>query len=301
MNANNAQLQPTFQLSKKSDPEQVRSLYEAGSKEIGPSTAPYVYAFYDEDAKKFASPLNLKPTLKKNSYTLQPILHSFNIKKSDQANFKKLKNQVQLGFNATAAVTKSDQLTWVFMNAVDVFLAKDQSGRQDQLTKFTNSNGKSSTPLDSTPKISVANGTVSLQITAFGQRQDSMWVKFFDFVSKAVNSPIISTASKGFGVPGLTTQALTFVDGVLDVIAQQNKLVDLWKTGSLEFAVTEDASARFGMKPGLWATVDSDYAQQTNFLEGHTVDLLYESFRINDKAGKPVDANYLVADFKFTT
>ena len=55
------------------------------------------------------------------------------------------------------------------------------------------------------------------------------------------------------------------------------------------------------MKPGLWATVDSDYAQQTNFLEGHTVDLLYESFRINDKAGKPVDANYLVADLKFTT
>jgi len=91
------------------------------------------------------------------------------------------------------------------------------------------------------------------------------------------------------------------VDGVLDVIAQQNKLVDLWKTGSLEFAVTEDASARFGMKPGLWATVDSDYAQRTNFLEGHTVDLLYESFRITDKAGKPIDANYLVADLKFTT
>jgi len=113
------------------------------------------------------------------------------------------------------------------MNAVDIFLAKDQSGRQDQLTKFTNNNGKSSTPFDSTPRISVTNGTVSLQITAFGQRQDSFWVKFFDFVSKAVNSPIISTASKGFGIPGLATQALTFVDGVLDVIAQQNKLVDL--------------------------------------------------------------------------
>src|SRR6266481_6334226 len=68
------------------------------------------------------------------------------------------------------------------------------------------------------------------QITAFGQKQGSFWVKFFDFVSKVVNSPIISTASKGFGIPVLATQALTFVDGVLDVIAQQNKLVDLWKT-----------------------------------------------------------------------
>ncbi len=118
--------QQTFQLNKKSDPEEVKSVYEIGSKEIGPSAVPYVYAFYDEDAKKFVSPLNLKPTLKKTSYTLQPILHAFNIRKSDQANFKKLKNQVQLGFNATAPITKSDQLTWVFMNAVDIFLAKQQ-------------------------------------------------------------------------------------------------------------------------------------------------------------------------------
>jgi hypothetical protein len=299
-NSSNAQLGQTFQLNKKNDPEEVKSVYEIGSKEIGPSAAPYVYAFYDEDAKKFVSPLNLKPTLKKNSYTLEPILHAFNIRKADQANFKKLKNQVQLGFNATAPVTKSDQLSWVFMNAIDIFLAKDNSGRQDQLTKFTNSNGKNSTPLVSSPKISVTSGTVSLQITAFGQKQDSIWLKLFDFVTKAVNSPIVSTASKGFGVPGLATEALTFVNGVLDVIAQQNKLVDLWKTGSLEFAVTEDVSGRFGIRPGLWANVDSDYARQTNFLEGHAVDFLYQSFRITDKAGKPVDANYLVADLKFS-
>jgi hypothetical protein len=193
----------TFQLGRKNNPEVVRGAYEFSAMGLGASAPPYVYAFYDEDAKKFISPLEVKPTLKKGSYTMQPTLHSFNIRKADQANFKNLKNQVQLGFNATAPITKSDQLTWVFMNAVDIFLAKDQSGRQDQLTKFTNSNGKSATPLDATPKINVLNGTVSLQVTAFGQKQEGFWKKFFDILTKAVNSPIVSTASKGFGIPGL--------------------------------------------------------------------------------------------------
>lgn len=293
----------TYQLTKTNDPDAVADLYQPGAKGLGPAATPYVYAFYDENSKKFLNPLandpnGVKPSLDKGSYTMSPSLLSFNIRQADQAKFMKLKNQVQLSFNATAPISKSDQLSWIFMNAVDVFLAKDDKGRQDQLTKFT-SNNKTGTQLNSNPKISVEKGSVTLQVTAFGQKEDSFWTKFFDVIAKVAGSPIISTASKGFGVPGLVTEAVTFVDGVLDSIAQQNKLVSLWQTGGLEFAVTKDASARFNMKPGLWATVDSDYAQQTNFLEGHALDLQYQSFRITDKVAKPVDTNYLVMDVKF--
>src|SRR5260370_5336534 len=165
------------------------------------------------------------------------------------------------------------------MNPVDVFLAKDDKGRQDQLTKFTNNNNKSGAAPNSNSNISVTEGTVTLQVTAFGQKQDSLWTKFFDVVAKVASSPIVSTASKGFGVPGLVTEAVTFVDGVLDTVAQQSKLVSLWQTGGLEFAVTKDATARFNMRPGLWATIDADYAQQTNFLAGPSVHLLRQSFR----------------------
>jgi hypothetical protein len=232
---------------------------------------------------------------------MEPTLQAFNIRKANQDNFKKLKNQVQLSFNATAPINKSDELSWIFMNAVDVFLAKDDKGRQDQLTKFGNSNSKTGTTLNSNPKINVEKGTVKLQVTAFGQKQDSAWTKFFDVLTKVVKSPLISTAAKGFGIPGLATEAVSFVDGVLDSIAQQNKLVNLWQTGGLEFAVTEDATARFNMKPGLWATVDSDYVQTSSFLKDHQVDLEKQSFRIVDKNGNPVDANYLVVEIKFTS
>jgi hypothetical protein len=290
---------PSF--SKLADPEKVKKSYEVGAKDVGASAIPYVYAFYDDKANKFLNPyLEVKPVLEKNSYTMQPILQSFNIRVSDQVKFKTLRNQIQLGFNASAPITSSDQLSWIFMNAVDIFLAKDDAGRLDQLTKFKSAAG-TGMALNSNPKISISKGLVSLQVTAFGQKEEGFWTKFFSFLSLAADSPIASAASKGFGIPGLVPEAVHFVDTVLTVISEQNRLVELWKTGSLEFAVTKDAEARFNMRPGLWATIDTEYVQKTNFLEGHTVDLRYESFRIVDKDKKAIDANYLIADMKFAS
>jgi hypothetical protein len=294
----------THQLTVANNPDVIAGAYRIGTKGPGSAATPYVYAFYDEDAQKFLNPLaknpnGVKPSLPKGSYTMEPILHAFNIRQTSQRAFQKLKSEVQLSFNATAPANTSDQLSWIFMNAIDVFLAKNDKGRQDQLTKFTNSNSKNGTALKSTPKIRVDKGTVQLQITAYGQKQKSLWTTFFDIVAQVSGSTMISSASKGFGVPGLAAEAVTFVDGVLDAIAKRDGLVNLWQTGGLEFAVTTDATARFNMKPGLWVTIDSDYAQHSSYLDGHHVDLQFQSFRITDQHGKPVDANYLVADIKF--
>jgi hypothetical protein len=293
-----------FQMGKLNNPNAIAPIYVRGARRIGASPSPYVYAFYDANAKKFLNPLasetaGVKPVLAKGNYSVTPTLQSFNVQTATQAQFKNLQNQIQLGFNATAPNNGSDQLTWVFMSAIDIFLAKGDQGRQDALTKFT-SNNKAGTTLSSNPTIKVTNGLLNLQVTAFGQRQDSIWTKFFDVISKVTSSPIVSTASKGFGVPGLVTEAVNFVDGVLDTIAQQDKLVPLWQTGGLQFAVTKDASADFNMAEGYWAVVDSDYAQHTNFLEGHTVDLAFQSFRIWDSNKKPVDTNYLLTKIQFT-
>src|SRR5207249_293426 len=146
-------------------PGNVAAAYEGvDSKDLGASEVPYVYLFFDETTNKFINPLRLAPKLNANAYTLEATLHAFNIKKSDQASFKNLKNQVQLGFNATAPATSTDRLTWLFMNAVDVFLAKDKD-RPDQLTKFQNNNGPG-TPLNANPRISIPKGLVNLQVTA---------------------------------------------------------------------------------------------------------------------------------------
>jgi hypothetical protein len=279
--------------------ELVATIYKSKpgqGRDLQGSPLPYVYAFYDEGAKKFVSPLDITPTSPAGAYTLTSTLHSFNIKTSVQKQFAKLQNQVQLAFNATAPVTNSDNLTWVFMNAINIFLAKPADQAQ-QLTKFT-SGANDGTTLQANPKVSIPKGTVNLQVTAFGQKKDGVWKKFFDIIAAAVKSPIISDVSKGFGIPSLATEALQFVDHVIDVYTQQEKLVTLWQTGSLEFAVHKGAAARFKMNPGLWTTIDSDYAQASNFLDGHTVDLKFNSFRILDKAGKAVDASYLITDLK---
>jgi len=279
--------------------ELVATIYKSkpeGGRDLQGSPLPYVYAFYDENATKFVSPLDITPTSPAGAYTLTSTLHSFNVKASVQNQFQRLQNQVQLGFNATAPVTDSDNLTWVFMNAINIFLAKpaDQAA---QLTKFTNG-ANDGASLQVNPKVSIPKGKVNLQVTAFGQRKDGPWKKFFDIITAAVKSPIISDVSKGFGIPGLATEALQFVDHVIDVYTQQEKLVTLWQTGSLEFAVHKGATARFKFNPGLWTTIDSDYAQKSNFLDGHSIDLKFNSFRILDRQGKPVDASYLVTDLK---
>lgn len=288
---------PAFRLTERLDPEAVMAAYLPGVK--GPANTPYLYAFYDEQAKKFVNPLDVKPTLDKGTYTLQPVLHAFNVSRADRAKVAG-SHQVQLGFNVTAPTTRADQLTWIFMNAVDIFLARDAQGRQDQLTKFTSKNSNA-TPLSSTPKVTVTNGIVHLQITALGYHRDSRFLRLFDAVMAAVKSPIGSAVARGFGIPALAAEALTFVNDALNFVTRQDSLVPLWQTGSLEFGVTMDAPARYRMRPGLWAIIDADYAEATHFLEDHTVDLPYQSFRITNKAGEAVDANYLVTDMKFTS
>lgn len=285
-----------LQLTKLNQSEHVRAAYN-GSKGPGSASVPYVYAYYDVNLKKFINPLDITPTKPAGAYTLEATLHAFNMKLADQDQYKKLKNQVQLGFNATAPLTSSEKLTWLFMNAISVFGAKS-TDKAAALTKFK---GDSGVPLQASPKITVAKGIVNLQVTAFGQRQDGFWRKFLDIMAAAVKSPIVDTALKGFGIPSLAGDALTFVDHAVDVFADEEKLVPLWQTGSLEFAIHKDADAIFKMNPGLWAAVDSPYAQSTNFLEGHTIDLTYESFRLLDKDKKSIDANYLVTDLKMTS
>jgi hypothetical protein len=151
--------------------------------------------------------------------------------------------------------------------------------------------------------VTVTNGIVSLHVTALTHRPDSLFVRIFDGIAHALKSPIVSAASRGFGIPALAVDALTFVDDVLHRISLESTLVPLWQTGtgSLEFGVTKEARTYFKMTPGLWAVVDADYARSTNNLHGHTVDLEYQSFRINDRDGKAVDATYLVADLKFSS
>jgi hypothetical protein len=286
-----------FLLTSKLDEEVVEQAYKGRApRGLEGSELPYLFLYFDEEKKKFANPLDVTPSLPPKAYSLEAKIHAFNIKRDQQDQFKNLKNEVQLGFNAKAPVTKTDELTWMFMNAVDIFLNKDKN-RPDALTKFMGDNG---TPLQANPKVSVVNGILELQITAFGQKKDGFWKRFINIVTSAASSPIVSDVSKGFSIPSLSTEALKFVNHVVNVFSEQEKLVPLWRSAGLTFAIHTDAKARFKMNQGLWIMVDSDYAHSTDQLDGHTIDLGYQSYRILDKNKKAVDANYLVTDLVFS-
>lgn len=290
---------PYMQLTRISDPDVVANVYDSGGRGLESSTSPYVYAFFDEQTGAFKDPRNLQPTLENKPLTIESTLHSFNIRTTNEKDFKNLQNKVQLGFNATVSTPdNSDKLKWVFMNAIDVFLSKNTK-KPDQLTPLNGSNSAGAM-LAAKPKISTSNGRVLLQVTAFGQKKNGILGTIFDAIAKVIGSPIVSTASKGFGLPSLATEAVNFVDQAWEQLAKQDKSVQLWSTGSLEFGVTKDAldkaKTRFKMVPGLWAIVDSDYAQDTKFLEGHTIDTQYQNFLIKNKEGKAADANYLVTE-----
>jgi len=104
-----------------------------------------------------------------------------------------LKQDLQLGINVAAPSSGGqDKLTWLFMNAVDVFLQKP-SDVPAQLSKFKNYSPTAD--LKPSSKISISEGVVDLQVTAFGQKKDSFWKELFGFAAKVLDSPLFAARS----------------------------------------------------------------------------------------------------------
>ena len=183
------------------------------------------------------------------------------------------------------------------MNAIDIFGGKSHAN-PDALSTFL----KGSSPgaaLGSQPKVTITKGALSLQVMAYGQKQKGFWQSFFSYITSIIGNPTTATALTGFGIPGLAVDALQFVDHALTELTKNEGLIPLWQTGSLDFGIAPKTKAIFKMRPGIWLTIDHDYASDSKLLDGHSLDLALGSYRLYDKDKKMADANYLVTDFGF--
>jgi hypothetical protein len=261
--------------------------------EKGPSVIPNAILYYDETKQQFVSPLGLEPTLEKGSYSMTGTLRSFNIGSGSYEQASASKSEVQIGLNFTAPLTSSgDKFAWIAKNAVDVFLQKGADVGK-YLSSFKTSNPTSDNQKP-TNKVQVLQGTFDLQVNAFFQKKDGFWSKLIKTLAKVSGSPLLAT----LGIPGIALEALDFVSYSFSKLTQDEQLQPLWNARPLTFALTKDAkNKRFGFRPGLWGVIDSSFAQSTNYLENHTVDLRGESFQILDASKKPINANYIMADF----
>src|SRR5258708_2149780 len=97
---------------------------------------PHIFLLYQDN--KFIRPSEVPLTNKPGKYKLDATLQAFGISQSNQNVFKNLQSNLQLGFNVGATLSNNDTLSWLFMSAINVFLQRDNKGRQQQLTDFKN-------------------------------------------------------------------------------------------------------------------------------------------------------------------
>ena len=126
-----------FGLSKIEDPGLQLAAYTASETQTFGSEAPYVYLYFDEEKKAFVSPLNVQPILDPGLFHLKSKLCAFNVSGDVQSRAKTDKSSLQLGFNVTTRPNTADQLTWLFVNAVNLF--RRGTVDADKLTTFLNS------------------------------------------------------------------------------------------------------------------------------------------------------------------
>lgn len=284
-----------FRLNGSYRTEDVERVYkgEAIAEAGGPLLPPHMFMYYDEHKQIFVNPLNIVPSADNKNWTIDATLRSFNIDSQFYKQFSKLQKDVQIGLNFTAPTASQDRISWIFMNAIDIFLAKAKD-RPQQLSTFQKNNSPTA-DLKPSSKVTVTNGFVDLQVNAFGQAKDGFWRKLFNVIAKVAGSPLLTT----LGIPGLVAEAVSFVNQTLNVVASQDKLVPIWQTSPITFAVFKGMDKeRFKFTPGLWVTIDRDYARKNKFLDQYKISLEDDSFMILDKDHKPIDTNYLVTDLK---
>lgn len=255
---------------------------------------PHVFLYYDKDKNTFVNPTKVEPTLNAGKYRLDAGLHAFNVATANYDNFRRYKNELQLGLNVAADIQGGqDSLTWVFMNAIDVFLQKPANVPQ-QLSTFKNYQPTAN--LKPSSQIVIPEGILNLQVSALGQPRDGFWHKLFTFASKILNSPLFAT----FAIPTLVKESVDFVSKTMDVIATQDKLQEVWKTNPISFAIQRNKDADFYMRKGYWITIDREFASSHDYLShDFAIDLEGQSFQLV-QGGQPVDANYLVTSLNFT-
>ncbi len=257
---------------------------------------PHIFLYYHDN--KFVKPQEILLTAKPAKYKLDATLHAFGISKRQQYIFKKVGADLQLGFNIGAPV-HDDNLTWVFLSAVNVFLQKDEKGREQQLNDFKNH--KPTENLRPQNQIVISEGKVDLQVSALGQRKQGLWTKIFGGASAVLNTPIFAALA----LPSLVKEALSFVNNTLKVLSDQEKLVKVWETKPITFAVHTGASKEdsYNLAQGYWVTIDRQYAVEHDFLAGHSLDIDGQSFNIlpdRNPKSQPIDANYLVTYLNLT-
>lgn len=182
-----------------------------------------------------------------------------------------------------------DWANWILCSAIDVLPQQGLAGRDERLMAFVDGSVPTQA-LAPQESIQIEKGRVKLSHGLWGHTRKNMFLRFFEPLAKTFEPPLLATA----GLPALVPTTVRFLNKMVAGYTAESALEDLWQTKSLDFAIAKDGDGVFGLRPGYWVVIDSDYVRKHPDLEGHKADFKHETFEILDKNDKPIEAAYLV-------
>lgn len=299
---------------------ELESLYGRGAGGSKPATANFanevragdrigsqhmIFHYADPTQKQFINPLNVKPALAAGKYSLEvTVLNSHTSQKDFETIWNKLKHDAQLQLALTAPSLggeASDDLTWTLMNGIDIFLGGDGFKGADKRLKPFVDNNKPTSKFRPSEKIEVLTGGANFQLQVAAAKKDSWWRKLLTIGGAALDSPLFATLP----IPKLLPLGVQFATAVLNHVKDTDPLVPIWTSARIPFKLYEGASptSPFTFRPGLWLTIDREYAEQhlddSKNLKDHLIDIGGQFFEVKTTSGQPVNANYVVLQMSF--
>jgi hypothetical protein len=261
-----------------------------------PLPSDLLYLYYDDQHERFIDPTQLSPGQDPGKYTLSVDLLAYHLASGSHLSAVDKSKDLQLTLQVAAPQNPdgSKTLSWLLMNAIDVF--GDRSDVQKRLTRFQTETSVSNS-FSNLSNVDVPVGFLELQVVALAQRKKGFWTQLFSVLSKASAAPILGS----IGLPALVPEVLAFVNTSLNILGKQTEtLIPIWQTKRLPFGIFKGTNAKYKFNPGFWVMIDRSYAAGTSMLKGHRLDIKTQSLAPINEKDEPVDANYLVTHCALT-
>jgi hypothetical protein len=289
-----------YGLDKQLDKTASKKLYIPGIVAEAPAPIQHMLFYYDKD--RLTNPFNVSPDQsfnKTKKYSFEAQIVNFHTSASNDAQlWQKLEHdlQLQLGISTKA---EEDDLTWVVLSAMRVFIGGKKSGTDQRLQEFQ-AGVEPTKDFSGSSKIAIENGFGRFQLQVFAQKKKSIWSQLLKIGEAAANSFAFGTLP----IPKLLNQGVKFTTTVLDYIQAKDRLVPILTSGQLPFRLTKEVTAAdFTLKEGTWVAIDRQFAMAyvdgNTDLPGFKVSVPGQFYELTDNKNKPVSADYLVCKFRF--
>lgn len=290
-----------YRLDRQLDDAESRRLYRPGIVASSNRAMQHMLFYYDKD-RGLVNPYNVVPDAafqQGKQYSLKAEILNFHVSpEADDTLWAKLEDELQLQL-AISSQSMDDDLTWIALSGIRVFLDGKKSGTDQRLQGFQ-AGLDPTKDFTGSSRILLQDGLGRLQLQIFGQKKRSFWSQFLKIANAAANSFAFGVVP----IPKLLSQGVQFTSSVLDYFQARDRLVPILTSGQIPFRILSSAkNVDFTLRPGSWVAIEREFAMahadgNTN-LPGFKVNVPGQFYELTDKNNRAVPADYMVCSLQF--